>query len=61
MKLIIIVELFVNYILLTLFNTHMLQLNSYFFKKHFKWMRKNWRENINSNTINITNNNSMYE
>ncbi len=44
MKLIIIVELFVNYILLTLFNTHMLQLNSYFFKKHFKWMRKNWRK-----------------
>ena len=44
MKLIIILELFINYILLTLFNTHMLQLNSYFFRKHFKWMRKNWKK-----------------
>lgn len=44
MKLIIIAELLVNYTLLTLFNTHMLQLNSYFFKKHFKWMRKNWKK-----------------
>ena len=42
MKLIIIAELLVNYTLLTLFNTHMLQLNSYFFKKHFTWMRKNY-------------------
>ncbi len=44
MKLIIIAELLVNYTLLTLFNTHMLQLNSYFLKKHFKWMRKNWKK-----------------
>ena len=41
MKIVIVVELFINYILLILFNTHMLQLNSYFFLKHFKWMRKN--------------------
>ena len=41
MKIIIIIELIVNYILLLIFNTHMLQLNSYFFLKHFKWMRKN--------------------
>lgn len=41
MKIIIIIELIINYILLLIFNTHMLQLNSYFFLKHFKWMRKN--------------------
>ena len=41
MKIVIMGELIINYILLILFNTHMLQLNSYFFLKHFKWMRKN--------------------
>ena len=41
MKIIIIIELIINYILLLIYNTHMLQLNSYFFLKHFKWMRKN--------------------
>lgn len=41
MKPIIIIELIINYILLLIFNTHMLQLNSYFFLKHIKWMRKN--------------------
>ena len=41
MKIVIIIELIINYILLLIFNTHMLQLNSYFFLKHFKWMRKN--------------------
>ena len=41
MKIILVIELIVNYILLILFNIHMLQLNSYFFTKHLKWMRKN--------------------
>ncbi len=59
MKIIIIIELIINYILLLIFNTHMLQLNSYFFLKHFKWMRKKYKEIIittnfsNTNNINI--------
>ena len=44
MRNIIVVELLINFVLLILFNTHMLQLNSYFFSKHFKWMRKNTRK-----------------
>ena len=58
MKIIIIIELIINYILLLIFNTHMLQLNSYFFLKHFKWMRKNIKKLLltnfsNTNNINI--------
>lgn len=44
MKTIILIELLINYILLILFNTHMLQLNSYFFGKHFHWMKKNLKK-----------------
>lgn len=41
MKIVIIVEYVINLILLLIFSMHMFQLNSYFFKKHMHWMRKN--------------------
>lgn len=44
MRTILIIELIINYIFLIIFNMHMLQLNSYFFLKHFKWMNKNLKK-----------------
>lgn len=41
MKIVIIVEYVINLILLLIFSMHMFQLNSYFFKKHMHWMKKN--------------------
>lgn len=41
MKNVIIVEYIINLILLSVFYMHMFQLNSYFFKKHMHWMKKN--------------------
>ena len=41
MKIIIVIEYLVNFILMLLFHMHMFQLNSYFFAKHINWMKKN--------------------
>lgn len=41
MKIVIIVEYVINLMLLLIFSMHMFQLNSYFFKKHMHWMKKN--------------------
>ena len=41
MKEILIIEYIVNLIILLLFHMHMFQLNSYFFKKHSRWMKAN--------------------
>lgn len=41
MKIVIIVEYVINLTLLLIFSMHMFQLNSYFFKKHMHWMKKN--------------------
>lgn len=41
MKIVIIVEYVINLTLLLIFSMHMFQLNSYFFKKHMYWMKKN--------------------
>lgn len=41
MNVIIVIEYFINFILLLLFQMHMFQLNSYFFVKHLNWMKKN--------------------
>ena len=41
MKIAIFFLYIINLILLLLFSMHMFQLNSYFFKKHIKWIRKN--------------------
>ena len=41
MKIVIILEYVVNLMLLLIFSMHMFQLNSYFFKKHMHWMKKN--------------------
>lgn len=41
MKIVIIVEYIINLTLLLIFSMHMFQLNSYFFKKHMHWMKKN--------------------
>lgn len=39
----IIIELVINLILLLVYNMHMFQLNSYFFSKHSRWMKTNWK------------------
>ena len=44
MKTVIIVEYIINLILLLIFSMHMFQLNSYFFKKHMRWMNKNLKK-----------------
>ena len=38
---IIILEYSINIILMILYHLHMFQLNSYFIKKHFRWIKKN--------------------
>ena len=44
MKLIITIEYIINLILLLIFNMHMFQLNSYFFKKHSRWIKTNYKK-----------------
>lgn len=51
MKIIIIIEYFVNLILLLIFSMHMFQLNSYLFKKHMSWMKKNISKHILQMTL----------
>ncbi len=46
MKILIAIEYFVNLIILLCFYMHMFQLNSYFFKKHLHWMKKNYKKII---------------
>lgn len=41
MKIVIIIGYVINLMLLLIFSMHMFQLNSYFFKKHMHWMKKN--------------------
>ena len=41
MKELLIVEYIINLIILLFFHMHMFQLNSYFFKKHSRWMKAN--------------------
>ena len=41
MKIIIVIEYLINFVLMLLFHIHMFQLNSYFFAKHVNWMKKN--------------------
>ena len=41
MKEILIIEYIGNLIILLFFHMHMFQLNSYFFKKHSRWMKAN--------------------
>lgn len=41
MKIIIVIEYLINFVLMLLFHIHMFQLNSYFFVKHVNWMKKN--------------------
>ena len=38
---IIILEYAINIVLMSLYHLHMFQLNSYFIKKHFRWIKKN--------------------
>lgn len=44
MKILIIVEFVINLILLLVYSMHMFQLNSYFYEKHMRWMKKNLRK-----------------
>lgn len=44
MKITLIVEYIINLILLAVFSMHMFQLNSYFFKKHMHWIKKNLKK-----------------
>jgi len=46
MKTIIILEYLINLITLLFFHMHMFQLNSYFFKKHMRWMKANTKKVI---------------
>ena len=44
MKIVIIIEYVINLILLLIFSMHMFQLNSYFYEKHMRWMKKNLKK-----------------
>lgn len=44
MKYVIIAELAINLILLLIYSMHMFQLNSYFYEKHARWMKKNFKK-----------------
>ena len=46
MKQIIVIEYIINLLILLTFHMHMFQLNSYFFKKHFRWLKTNTRKII---------------
>lgn len=46
MKTALIIGYVINLILLVIFSMHMFQLNSYLFKKHMNWMRKNLKKVI---------------
>lgn len=41
MNIVIIIEYVINLVLLLIFSMHMFQLNSYFYEKHLRWMKKN--------------------
>lgn len=47
MKIVIIVGFIINLVLLLIYSMHMFQLNSYFCKKHMRWMKKNPSRIIN--------------
>ena len=44
MKILIIIGFLVNSIILLIYHMHMFQLNSYFFKKHMRWMKANTKK-----------------
>lgn len=44
MKQIIIIEYLINLVVLLIFHMHMFQLNSYFFKKHMRWVKTNYKK-----------------
>ena len=46
MRLIIIIEYIINLLVLLIYNMHMFQQNSYFFKKHLLWIKKNYTKII---------------
>ena len=46
MKILIIIGFLVNSIILLIYHMHMFQLNSYFFKKHMRWMKANTKKII---------------